>query len=157
MPLKPEKPECLRQCERWSRVGTGTQRSTASHQCSLTDGSIQSASAWPGRSDCSHITSQSLRYTRATRGELPEEGSTGGRRAPLHVQRYFCDEDLSTFTCTLSGHPPHSTSPHQNLDSSGKVCRHGRRWSEEPRCRAGNKHDHTAATAAGAPQTSPAS
>lgn len=42
-PLKPEKPECLRQCERWSTVGTGTWRSTASHQCRLTDGSIQSA------------------------------------------------------------------------------------------------------------------
>lgn len=40
-PLKPEKPECLPQCERWSRVGTGTRRSAASHQCRLTDGSIQ--------------------------------------------------------------------------------------------------------------------
>lgn len=42
-PLKPEKPECLPQCERWSRVGTGTRRSAASHQCRLTDGSIQPA------------------------------------------------------------------------------------------------------------------
>lgn len=42
-PLKPEKPEYLQQCERWGRVGTGTWRSAASHQCRLTDGSIQPA------------------------------------------------------------------------------------------------------------------
>lgn len=40
-PLKLEKPKCLQQCEHWSRVGTGTHRSAASHQCRLTDGSIQ--------------------------------------------------------------------------------------------------------------------
>lgn len=40
-PLKPEKPERLWQCERWGWERAGTWRSAASHQCRLTDGSIQ--------------------------------------------------------------------------------------------------------------------
>lgn len=58
-PLKPEKLECLRQCEHWGKVGTGTRRSAASHQCRLTDGSIQPAgpqhlNAWSKTTARSH-------------------------------------------------------------------------------------------------------
>lgn len=64
-PLKSEKPECLRQCERWSRVGTGTRRSAASHQCRLTDGSIQPAApqrlnAWSKKTHRSHMRDNSF-------------------------------------------------------------------------------------------------
>ncbi|CAB1422337.1 unnamed protein product [Pleuronectes platessa] len=52
-PLKPEEPEWLRQCERWSRVGTGTRRAAASHQCWFTDGSIQTRQVPQGLSAAS--------------------------------------------------------------------------------------------------------
>lgn len=92
------RPECLRQCERRGRVGTGSRRSAASHQCRLTDGSIQHATTqrlqkntrrshmkrWRGREADSFSRSSSLqRYFDST---LPLSGDLNpSRPAPKRL------------------------------------------------------------------------